>query len=264
MVRRVAIGLFAAALFVLRLGLLNLAVARVTATAVSFVGMANPGSVYGANMMGSQKLRYSLVVVLLALLAGQPGAAAAGIENQSPEDTVKTVTTEMLTALRSRQEAYKNDPGQLVSLIERVIAPHFDIRIMAREALGVYWRRATPEQQKRFIASFRQLLVDDYANEFRGYSNQSVEFLPEHAGSDKEYALVATHVTTPGEKPVRVDYRLYRVGSGWRIYDVEVDGISLLFTYRNTFSEELQSETLDTLIARMEHKNESFNPSAGK
>jgi phospholipid transport system substrate-binding protein len=214
--------------------------------------------------MRAHKIGYSLVVFWLAFLAGQPGAAAVGVEKQSPEETVKTVTTEMLTALRSQQEAYKNDPRQLVSLIERIIVPHFDIRIMGREALGLIWRRATPEQKKRFMAAFRQLLVNDYANEFRNYSNQAVEFLPDHAATGKNYALVSTHVTSPGEQPVRVDYRLYRVGSDWRIYDVEIDGISLLFTYRSTFSEELQRETLDALIARMEHKNNSFHLSAGK
>jgi phospholipid transport system substrate-binding protein len=212
-------------------------------------------------MMRAHKIGCYLVVFGLVFLAGQSVAAAVGVEKQSPEETVKTVTTEMLSALRSQQQAYKNDPRQLVSLIERIIVPHFDIRIMAREAQGLNWRRATPEQKKRFMAAFRQLLVNDYANEFRNYSNQAVEFLPEHAGSGKDYALVATHVTTPGEQPVRVDYRLYRVGSDWLIYDVEIDGISMLFTYRNTFSEELQRETL---IARMEHKNNSFHPSAGK
>jgi phospholipid transport system substrate-binding protein len=215
-------------------------------------------------MMRGHKIGYYLVVFGLVFLAGQPGAAAVGVEKQSPEETVKTVTTEMLTALRSQQEAYKTDPRQLESLIERIIVPHFDIRIMAREALGLNWRRATPEQQKRFMAAFRQLLINDYANEFRNYSNQTVEYLPEHGGTGRGYALVATHVISPGEQPVRVDYRLYRAGSDWLIYDVEIDGISLLFTYRNTFSEELQRETLDTLIARMENKNDSYHLSAGK
>jgi len=224
--------------------------------------MANPGRVYGAKMMRAHKIGYFLAVLGLVFLAGQSGAVTVGVEKQSPEETVKSVTTEMLTALRSQQEAYKNDPRQLVSLIERIIAPHFDIRIMAREALGLNWRRATPEQQKRFMAAFSQLLMNDYANKFRNYSNQAVEFLPEHAGSGKDYAVVATHVTTPDEQPVRVDYRLYRVGSDWRIYDVEIDGISLLFTYRDTFSKELQGETLDALITRMENKNADYQSNA--
>jgi len=213
-------------------------------------------------MMRAHKIGYFLAVLGLVFLAGQSGAVTVGVEKQSPEETVKSVTTEMLTALRSQQEAYKNDPRQLVSLIERIIAPHFDIRIMAREALGLNWRRATPEQQKRFMAAFSQLLMNDYANKFRNYSNQAVEFLPEHAGSGKDYAVVATHVTTPDEQPVRVDYRLYRVGSDWRIYDVEIDGISLLFTYRDTFSKELQGETLDALITRMENKNADYQSNA--
>lgn len=221
--------------------------------------MTNPGRVHGKKMMQAHKIGYFLAVFWLAFLAGQPGAGAVDAEKQSPEVIVKTVTTEMLTALRNQQEAYKNDPRQMVSLIERIIVPHFDIRLMAREALGLNWRRATPEQQKRFMAAFRKLLVNDYSDEFRNYSNQAVEFLPEHAVPGKDYALVSTHVTSPGEQPVKVDYRLYRVGSDWRIYDVEIDGISLLFNYRDNFSEELQHETLDVLIARMEHKNDSFH-----
>lgn len=214
--------------------------------------------------MRTHKIVYALTVFVLLSFVVRPGAAAVSAGEPSPEQTVQTVTAEMLTALRSHQAAYKNDPRQLVSLIERIIVPHFDIRIMAREALGLNWRRATPEQQTRFMAAFRQLLVNDYATEFRNYSEQTVEFLPEHAGTGKDYALVATHVISPGEQPVRVDYRLYRVGSEWRIYDVEIDGISLLFTYRDTFSQELQRETLNALITRMEHKNASFQFSAGK
>lgn len=214
-------------------------------------------------MMRIHKIVYTRSLFLLLAFAVLPGAAATSTGEQSPEAMVQTVTTEVLNDLRSRKEVYKSDPRQLVSLFEQIIVPHFDIRIMAREALGVNWRRATPEQQKRFMAAFRQLLVDDYANAFRNYAEQTVEFLPEHAGAGKHYALVATHVTSPGEQPVRVNYRLYRVGSDWRIYDVETDGVSLLLTYRDSFSHELQRETLDALITRIEHKNAAFQFTEG-
>ena len=204
------------------------------------------------------KIVYTLAVFVLLAFVDLPGAAAVSTGVQSPEQVVQNVTTEMLNALRSRHKAYKNNPRQMVSLIERIIVPHFDVRIMAREALGLNWRRATTDQQKRFMTAFRQLLVNDYANEFRNYSDQTVKFLPEHDKAGKDYATVATHVATPAEQPVRVDYRLHRAGSDWRIYDVEIDGISLLFTYRDTFSQELQSETLDALITRMENKNAAF------
>ena len=218
----------------------------------------------GTRMLRAHNIGNSLVLLGLAFLAARPGfAATPGVEDQSPQEIVKDVTNEVLSDLRSHHDEYRNHPHRLVALIAGTIAPHFDLRIMAREALGLRWRQATSEQQSRFVAAFRQLIIDDYATEFRNYSNQDVEFLPAGAGPAGNYTTVSARVVTPGEQPIMVDYRLYRAGSGWLIYDVEVDGISLLFDYRNSFAEQLQDESLDALIARIEQKNATFSLSTG-
>jgi phospholipid transport system substrate-binding protein len=194
----------------------------------------------------------------IALVCVSLSLAAVDTSLQSPDGLVRAVTGEMLNALRSDREAIVNDRQRLVSLMQRIIVPHFDTRVMARAALGKYWRRASADQRNRFGATFRQLLVDDYAAVFRKYSNQSVDVLPVQSLPRADTVVVPTYVTTPGEPRIRVDYRLHRVGGEWRIHDVAIDGISLLLNYRNSFFEELQHESLDDLIAGMNHKNAAF------
>jgi phospholipid transport system substrate-binding protein len=130
---------------------------------------------------------------------------------------------------------------------------------MAREVLGKYWRRADARQRSRFQAAFRQLLIDDYATVFRQYADQTVEYLPVHPAVSGDRAMVSMEVDTPGEQRVRVDYHLHRVGAGWLIYDVQIDGVSLLINYRETFSEQLRSDSLAALLASVEQKNASFH-----
>lgn len=201
---------------------------------------------------------------LLAMLLVPLSAAAVGADVESPSGLVKAVSHQVVDALRRNRETIRNDPPQLVSLMERAIVPHFDIQLMGREVLGKYWRRATADQRTRFLSAFRKMLIDDYAAIFGKYTNQSVELLPTHAPSHRGEALVSTIVVMPGGRRVRVDYRLHQEGVDWRIYDVAVDGVSLLLNYRNTFSEALQRKNLDGLITRIENKNISFHLKSGK
>jgi phospholipid transport system substrate-binding protein len=196
-------------------------------------------------------------LVLLVLVS--TSAVAVKGDDKSPDGLVQTVTDEILNVLRNDRETIRKDPQQLISLMERIIVPHVDIRFMGREVLGKYWKRASEEQRARFLAAFKQMLIDDYAAVFRHYSNESVELLPMHAGARKDNTLVSAIVNKPGGQRVRVDYRLHRDKAGWRIYDVEIDGISLLLNFRNTFNDQLQRETLDALIANIENKNTSFH-----
>lgn len=122
------------------------------------------------------------------------------------------MTSEMHNALRNDREAIVNDRQPLVSLMQRIIVPHFDTRIMAGAALGKYWRRASADQRDPFAAAFRQLLIDHFAAVFRKYSNQSVEVLPVQSNPREDALVVPTYVTTPGGQRIRVDYRLHRAG----------------------------------------------------
>jgi phospholipid transport system substrate-binding protein len=216
-------------------------------------------------MLRCAPVRNSVVALgAMALVSVSLCLGAVSHNPQSPEGLVRTATSEMLNALRNHREDIVNDPQHLASLMQRIIVPHFDTRSMARAALGKYWRHASRDQRNRFADAFRRLLIDDYAAVFRKYSNQSVEVRPVQSRPNARDVVVPTYVVTPGEQRVRVDYRLHRVGSEWRIDDVTIDGISLLLNYRNSFSEQLQHESLAQFIAGMNRKDAAFGQQRGK
>jgi phospholipid transport system substrate-binding protein len=143
---------------------------------------------YGPAMMRGSRVDHLLVMLAaLSFFVVRGGAAAVNDSSKSPEQLVRVTTDEMLGALRSHRDAISKDPRQLVSLMEQIIASHFGIRIMAREAFGKYWRRASEAQRNRFTNAFRHLLIDNYAAVFQKHGNQSIELWSVHAGSRKRW-----------------------------------------------------------------------------
>lgn len=200
----------------------------------------------------------SFLCVAVCLLLAQ-AAMAHDNPGPGPYQLVQSVTDRVLDAMRSDKETLKKDPQQLATLMQKIVAPHIDFELMGREVLGRYWFQASNEQRARFQAAFKQLLIDDYTAVFRNYSNQTVEMLPPHPPLSKDRALVSTNVKTPGSQPVRVDYRLHWDRGAWRIYDVDLAGVSLLLDYRDSFEEQLQSGNVAGLIAAIEKKNRAFH-----
>ena len=197
---------------------------------------------------------------LLVALATGP-VAVAGTATGSPGETVRKVTGEVLAVLHANRDALRKDPVGVTVMITRIVDPYFDYAFMSREALGVAWRHADAGQRKRFTQAFHKLLVRDYADVFRQYTNQTVK-LTRVRWDDAAHnrATVLSRINSPGEQPVQVDYRLYRTHGKWQMYDVVIDDISLLINYRETFVSELQRENLDTLISRLQQKVAAKKP----
>jgi phospholipid transport system substrate-binding protein len=198
--------------------------------------------------------RVAVALGLLAALVTAP-LAAGSAASDTPQATIKAVTGQVLAALRSNQETLRKHPAAVAAQIAKIVDPHLDFTIMSQEALGVGWRRADRRQQVRFTQAFHQLLTADYAAVLKRYRGQTVKLLDvrwEDAARDR--AIVSSQLEAPGQQAVEVDYRMYHRGGSWKVYDVVVDGVSLLLNYRQAFASELQHEDLDTLIARLEHK----------
>ena len=195
----------------------------------------------------------ALLLVLLCL----PGAAV-GAKEQSPQALVEAVTGDVLGALRHQDGDLTGDREKLVALIEERVAPYFDFRLMATQVLGHHWRDATVQQRARFTAVFKQLLTNTYAAVFGRYESQTVQVHAAEKTSSPDRVMVPTSVMTPSQEDIGVNYRLYRRDGKWRVYDVVVDGISLLINYRSEYSRLLQGESLDSLIAQIEAKNAAF------
>lgn len=190
--------------------------------------------------------------VVLLLTAG-PLQARPGDEAQS---LVRETTDEVLSRLEARREALRKDPGQLDALIEDVVLPHFDFEAMSRLVLARYWRRANPDQRRRFVEEFRNLLVRTYGTALLEYTGQTIEYPPLHAREGDRRVNVPTRVVPQeGGPAIPIVYRLYRKGGEWKVYDISVDGASLLLNYRNSYGRLVRREGMEALIERMARKN---------
>jgi phospholipid transport system substrate-binding protein len=201
-----------------------------------------------------QLLRLTLVVMLImsGLLAARAHAATGP---QSAHKLIETTTGTLLQRLQDNKSAIVGNPVAAEALIQDIIAPHFDFERMSRLVLGKYWRRASPSQQASFPVQFQTLLTRTYATALAAYADQEINYLPERH-NDPDDTLVRTEIVQKGGPPIPVHYRLYRNNDEWKIYDVIIDGISLVTTYRSSFTSEIRRTSLDTLIDNLAQKNQ--------
>jgi phospholipid transport system substrate-binding protein len=190
----------------------------------------------------------SCVCLVLGLLAGTTGPVAA--QPAAPDAMVKSTVDEVLAIMRQNK-----DPKTLIALAEQKVLPHFDFARMTQLAVGRRWKEASPEQRKSLEEGFRTLLVNTYS---QAISNgvtpaDKVEVKPAQGSGDD--VTVKTVVHRSGKPPVPVDYRLSKQGESWKVYDVVVENVSLVQTYRGSFSEEIARSGIDGLIKVLEQKN---------
>jgi len=195
-----------------------------------------------------------VLALVLALLV--PGAAATA--DTAPQELVRETTERVLAELDTQQGRLQSDPQFVFELVDEIVLPHFDFERMARLVLGRHWRDATEEQRGRFVAEFRRLLVRTYATALRDYSGQEVRFRPFRPdASDPDEATVRTEVSPPGGAPgIPINYRLRRGEDGaWKVYDISIEGISLVTNYRGSYARTVQTEGLEVLIEQLEGLN---------
>lgn len=195
---------------------------------------------------------------LLACLGGLLILSTAGAEDVSPDALVKTISNEVLSIVRTDKDIQSGNAKKAVELVEAKILPHFDFMHMTRLALGREWRQATPEQQKALAREFQTLLVRTYSKALTEYKNQTIEFKPFAMQAGATDAKVRTEVKQPGAaKPFQLDYYLEKMPGGWKVYDIEVGGISLVTNYRESFLAEVRNSGIDGLIKSLRDKNQS-------
>lgn len=189
--------------------------------------------------------------LLLSLLLN--GIAAA--DHLEPEALVRQTSDRMLAVLKEQHDVIESEPKRLYGLVDDIVLPHFDFERMARWVLGKHWRQANPEQQQAFVGQFRTLLVRTYGTALLEYSDQKVNFLPLRMNADSKDVVVRTEVLKAGGPPIPISYSMIRKDDGWKVYDVTIDGISLVSNYRTTFATEIRSSGIDGLIKRLAERN---------
>lgn len=195
-----------------------------------------------------------MFVLLLLLVLGLGNAWSATTE--SPRELVEEAARQLLNALRENRQALEKEPGLVYDLVDDFVLPYFDFEAMSRYVLGKYWRQATPEQQKRFVEEFRTLLVRTYANALLDYSNENVRVPPmPSVPDDADRVKVRAEIVPPSGQPIPIDYSMYLKDGTWKVYDVSVDGPSLVITYRSEFDNQIRKCGIDCLIDKLEERN---------
>jgi phospholipid transport system substrate-binding protein len=191
--------------------------------------------------------------VLLALASGLAGADEALLP---PQIVIQHTADELQKNLQKPE--YKKDFVKATHLVETIIDPHVDFDRVSMLILGKYWKTATPEQQARFKKEFRMLLVRTYTTAFTEYANWTIRHRPMTLGASDKRVLVRTEILQAGAQPVAVDYRMANVKGDWKVYDVVIEGISLIQNYRTSFTNQVaQTGSLDQLIAEIAQRNKT-------
>lgn len=183
----------------------------------------------------------------------------------APDALVKTVTDEVLEVVRADKELKSGNTRKAVDLVEARVLPHFNFTRMTQLAVARDWRQATPAQQKILTDEFRELLVRTYSKALTEYKNQTIAYKPFSLKAGETDAKVRTEIRqSSGGKPIELDYYLEKSGSAWKVYDIEVGGISLVTNYRDTFASEVRNGGIDGLIKTLQAKNKAGDTAAKK
>lgn len=198
------------------------------------------------------KALWTRFVWVLALVGFSTMAAA----EVAPDVLVKKTAEEVLEIVRNDKDIQNGDQKKIFDLAETKILPNFDFERVCRLVLGRNWANATDEQKAQFQKEFRSLLLRTYSSALSKYRNQTIEYLPFRLQPEATRATVKTRILQPGGQPIGLDYALEKGPSGWKVFDIVVEDVSLVTNYRSQFSNEIrQVGGMDGLIQRLAEKN---------
>jgi phospholipid transport system substrate-binding protein len=214
---------------------------------------------------GYRKVKLAMRIILISLLnrisrwigalaLASLGAAAAA-QDVAPDVLVKSVASEVLEIARSDKEILAGNQKRVMDLAEEKVLPHFNFVRMTALAMGPSWRRATPEQQKLVVEQFRTLLVHTYSAGLSAYRNQTIDYKPLRSKPTDTEVIVRSEIRQSGAQAIPIDYNMEKTERGWKVFDVAIGGVSLVTTYRDTFSQEVRASGIDGLIKTLIDKN---------
>jgi phospholipid transport system substrate-binding protein len=196
-------------------------------------------------------MKKTIALGLLLLLGSSVLWAAA----RTPQAVVQDTSAQMVEALRKNRVALDRDPGRLYELVNQIVLPNFDFELMSRWVLGRAWQQATPEQRRRFTEEFRTLLVRTYGKALLEYADEEIQVLPQSAMADGKEITIRTEVKPKTGQPIPIHYSMHLGNDAWKVYDVTVEGVSLVTNYRGAFASQIRSNGLDAVIADLRQRN---------
>jgi phospholipid transport system substrate-binding protein len=196
-----------------------------------------------------------IVCRFVLVLIGTCAAPFAFAQAVAPDALLKAVTQEVLEIIRQDKEIQAGNPARAAELVESKILPHFDFPHMTQIAVARNWRLATAEQQKALAAEFRTLLVRTYSTALASYRDQVIEFRPLRSAPGDTEVTIKSVIKQPGTAPLTIDYDMEKTAAGWKVYDIKIEGISMITTYRETFAGIVRDGGVEGLIRSLAEKN---------
>ena len=212
----------------------------------------------------SNTLKKGFFIFGLLLVANTQ--AIANLDTQAPDEMLKAATIEMLRSINDNQAEIKQSPDKLKSLVEEIILPHLDFIGASKIVMGKYWRLAETKQKVAFIKQFRLLLLRFYSSALSEYLTGNdkklpedlIQYFPIKLKEGETSLTVRAELQPESGKAIPIYYRVHLTSKGWKIYDVAVEGISMITTYKNNFATQFKTQGIDALIASLEEKNKNL------
>lgn len=195
------------------------------------------------------------IILLASILLWAP-LGAASVE-ATPQELVRKTADEILAEIKAHRELYARDYNKLYKMADEKVLLHFDFRRMSQWVLGRSWRDATPEQRERFTVEFRDLLVGTYSQALLNYNDQEIIYLPVQSKPGDTEVLVKTEVKQTGGQPnIPIYYSFYKNKDGaWKVYDITIEGVSLVTNYRSVYATKIRDKGMDALITEIADNN---------
>jgi phospholipid transport system substrate-binding protein len=194
----------------------------------------------------------TLFADLAAAQGAAPAPAATAAATQEPSDVVQTAAQGILKDLDADRDTYRKDPNKVGTLVDKYLLPHFDTEYAARLVLGQYWRTATADQRKRFVDAFYHSLLTNYGSALAEFTSDKLKVYPSKVDPKDDRATVRTEIKRDSGDRVAVNYSMLKKPDGWKAYDVNIEGISYVKSYRDDFGSQIQQQGIDSVIARLE------------
>jgi len=183
-------------------------------------------------------------------------AAVARADVTAPDVLIRNTVQEVIAIIKQDKDIQAGDQKKILALVDSRVLPHFDFSRMTQLAVGKHWRTASPEQKQALVTEFRNMLVRTYTKVFTVYRDQTVEVKPFRLTTDDDTeATVKTLIIMPGAQPIPVDYEMKKAADGWKAFDISIEGVSMVMSYRGTFTTQIQESGIDGLIKTMAEKN---------
>ncbi len=191
---------------------------------------------------------FLLLLVCLFLIAASPLKSSAG----EPTDQIKQTVDDVITILNNKELKKPEKEQERKAKIRSMIEKRFDFAEMAKRSLGVHWAKRNPNEQKEFVTLFSDLLEDTYIRKIERYEDEKVAYVGEK--QEGSYAVVKTKIISTKGADIPVDYKIFKDGNKWEVYDIIVEGVSLVNNYRTQFSQIISSSSYEELVKRLKKK----------